>query len=299
MLLPFFLQYLLLPLLVILLLVPLALLKQGNTMMANKQLIVFILLSALAICVPGLFGFMGNGFSPWGYLSCEIVYLALGSLFVQAYNGSLRKSITKHAVAFQLLVMLLAIVLGGYLFTVIFNLCSGAKGGFVAATCISSFPLPAIFYWTYLAFIDIPFEIFKVWQYPKSAETISFDGEDFNKLMVLQLEFSRRPEDRDRLKVKAKAPDKITFGDWFKKFIDDYNQKFPNNPISYGEANGVPNGWIFYCKKSFLHRRRLLDPTLTIAENRIKEHVSIISKRVVEHGEEHFFNAPNKQAIHL
>ncbi|MFT3936527.1 MAG: TssN family type VI secretion system protein [Chitinophagaceae bacterium] len=295
---PLFFQYLLLPLLVLVLLAVALVLKRKNEMLSNKKLIVFILLAGLIVAVPGFFGIMGNNFSPWGYVICQAVYLLLGIAFVQAYYNIIQPGVKNYAVLIQLMVMLLIIVLGAYLFALVFNLCSDTGGGYVAATCLIIFPLPSLFYWAYLSFVAIPFEIFSVWHYAENEEALSFDGEDFNRLMVLQLEFSRHQNDKDRIKVKAKAPPDIYFGDWFKKFVDDYNYKFPNQQISVRD-NGEPCGWIFYCKKSFLHRRRLLDPALSIADNRIKEHVTIVSKRVLEHKEEKFYSNKNKLAIQL
>lgn len=292
MILSIFLRYLLMPLLALILASLLIFVKQKNALLANKKLIVFILVSALVLCLPGLFGFAGSAFSPWLYLTSQLLYLGAGVAFVQLYVHFFDKEVKRFKILFQSLLLLVIMTLGGYLFAVLFNLCSPTDGGYVAFTAMFTLPVPLLFYHTYLAFISIPFEIYKVWQYPIGSEEISFEGLDFNKLMVLELEFSRHPEDRDRLRVKAKAPAQMPFGEWFKKFIDDYNYKFPNQTISYTDDSGDPNAWVFYCKKSFFHRRRLLDPELSVEENRISEHVSIISKRVFEHTEEQFVNSP-------
>lgn len=270
--------------------------KKKNELLSNRKLIIFVLLYSLVMAVPGFFGLLQSSFTPWYYMIAQVIYLLLGVAFVHFYDNHIQKDVQRYKVLLQLSVMLVIVMLGGYLFAVLYNLFNEAKNGYIGATSLLAFFLPLVFYWTYAAFIAIPFEIYKVWQYPKGdVDEISFDGLDFNKLMVLELEFSRQPDDTDRLRVKAKAPADITFGDWFRKFIDDYNYKFPNSTIAYTKDDGDMHGWVFYCKRSFFHRRRLLDPGLTIAQNKIEEHVTITSKRVIEHREEYFHRAVSSQ----
>lgn len=281
-----FLQYILLPLIALLLAALMSVVAKVNPLINNKQLIIFILVNAFVVGLPGLLGITGNDFSPWYYLVAQLIYLFVGIGFMKAYNRYFHEKIKMYKTLFQVLVLSIVMVLGGFVFALVFNWLSNIRNGYVAASCILTMPISLIFYWTYIAFIDIPFDIYNVWQYPMGSAEINFDGLDFNKLMVLELEFGKRPDDLDRIKVKAKAPADMPFGEWFKKFIDDYNYKFPNQSIIYTDKQGEPHGWIFYVKKSFFHKKRLLDPHLSIEKNRIREHITIISKRVIEHKEE-------------
>ncbi len=291
-----FLQYLLMPLFALIVGSLMVVVKKKNQLLSNRKLIIFVLLYSLVMALPGFFGLLQTSFTPWFYIIAQIIYLLLGIAFVHFYDSRIQKNVQQYKVALQLLVMFVILLLGGYLFSVVYNLFNDAKNGYIGVTAMLTFFLPLLFYWAYDAFIAIPFEIYKVWEYPKGdVDEISFDGLDFNKLMVLELEFSRHPDDVDRLRVKAKAPADIPFGEWFRKFIDDYNYKFPNSSIVYAKADGDMHGWVFYCKRSFFHRRRLLDPDQTIAQNRIEEHLTITSKRVIEHKEEYFHKAMSSQ----
>lgn len=285
-----FVNFLLMPLIAIVLAVLMNVVKKKNALVSNKKLIVFILIQSIVIALPGFLGVTGSSFSPWYYLVTGLVYIFLGLLFIQSYNKYFHEQVKEYKTLFQILVLMTSMVLGGYLFTLIFNWLSNIHNGYIAATCILTLPLPLIFYWTYVAFIDIPFEIYNVWKYPIGSSDINFDGLDFTKLMVLELEFGKQLDDVDRMEVKAKAPADMPFGDWVKKFIDDYNYKFVNQPIVYTNKQGEPYGWIFYVKKSFFHKKRLLDPKLSIAKNKIEEHITIISKRVIEYAEEKSIN---------
>lgn len=291
-----FLQYLLMPVVAVVSGAVMLVLKRKNQLLSNKKLIIFVLLYSLIMAIPGLFGLSGGNFAPWNYMAAQGIYLLLGVAFVHFYDVYFKREVQHYKILLQLMVMLFIVLLGGYLFALLYNLLNGSRNGYIGMTSLLSFFLPLIFYWTYSAFIAIPFEIYKVWEYPTGmVEEINFDGLDFNKLMVLELEFSRQPDDVDRLRVKAKAPANITFGEWFRKFIDDYNYKFPNQTIVFEKDDGNMHSWVFYSKRSFFHRRRLLDPDQTIEQNRIREHITIISKRVIEHEEEYFHRNVTKK----
>ena len=269
------------------------LLKRKNALLSNKKLIVFILLYSLVMCLPGFLGFSNSPFAPWQYLIATTIYLIGGIMFVQLYSIFIQPDVKQYENAAQITMMLVIMLLSWYLFTLLFNWGSDIDGGYSAGTCMLIFPLPLIFYKTYVAFIDIPYEFYKVWHYETGISDVSLEGMDFNSLMVLDLEFSRRPDDTDRHRVRAKAPADMIFGTWFRKFISDYNLKFPNQNISVTNSEGEAFGWVFYSKRSFFHRRRLLDPDLTITQNNVREHVTIISKRVIEHAEENFSSTTN------
>ncbi|RYZ49599.1 MAG: hypothetical protein EOP49_15925, partial [Sphingobacteriales bacterium] len=176
--------------------------KKKNQLLGFRKLIVFLLVYSLVMAVPGLFGFLDGSFTPWYYIVAQGIYLLLGVAFVHFYDKYIGKEVHSYRLLFQLSVMLVIVLLGGYLFALLYNLLNEAKNGYIGVTSMLSFFLPLIFYWTYSAFVEIPFEIYKVWSYPKgNVGEISFDGLDFNKLMVLELEFSRQPDDADRLRV--------------------------------------------------------------------------------------------------
>ena len=288
-----FFQFLLLPLLAICMALPLFLIKRKNSLLTNKVLIVFMLVNTALIGTAGLFGFMGIKFSPWGYLAAQIIFCVMGIVFVQLYDVYINKRVAHYKTLTLVLTVAIVMVVGGYLMATVFNLVSEVKFGYIGATALFIFPLPLLFYRTYLALISIPVEIYDVWRYPVDGADLSLEGFDFNRLMVLKIELSKKLYDRDRLRLMVKAPDEIQLGLWFRIFIDNYNTKNAADMIGYIDDEGLSYGWIFYYKHSFLHRRRLLDPEKSIRENLVKEHVTIIAKRVIEHSAEVFYKSEN------
>lgn len=263
-------------------------LNKRNTLLSNRTLIVFVLAGALVLGIPGLSGWLQQPLSPWIYLAAQSYYLLAGILFLRVYGRIVGRKAEKGKLALQMFTMVLLTLLAAYIFAQVYNVFHTEPFGYIGATSLLIFFIPSLFQRSYRALLQVPFEIYKVWEYPGDKDEIDFDGFDFDRLLVLDVEFSRCPDAESRLRVKAKAPSDISFGDWFRKFIDDYNYKFPGSTIEYIRPDGRMHSWVFYCKKSFLHRRRMLDPERTIAENGIRERLKITSKRVIGHFEEAF-----------
>lgn len=284
-----FLKFLLLPLIAIILIGVMMIVQKKNAVANNKKLIIYVLLAGLVLALPGIAGLAGNTFNPYWYLFAQIMYLGLGILHVNLLAYYFRKEENKKAftILFECLLTLVCMVLGAYLFTIVFNLLSPFDGyAWMSSTAIFIFPVPLVFYYTWVQFTAIPFDIYKVWTYDSALNAVHFDGMDFDKLMVLNVEFTKKLQNGHRFTVKAKSPANILLGAWFYRFIEDYNIKYPQAPIETTNDLNEPFAWIFYTKRSFFHRRRYLDFDKTIAENNITERVSIICKRVIQHEEE-------------
>ena len=72
----------------------------------------------------------------------------------------------------------------------------------------------------------------------------------------------------------------MNFSDWFVSFIANYNMKFEDSPIQYSNYEGEPHGWIFYTKGNFFTGKKYIDPDITIKDNKLKENIAVVAKRV-------------------
>jgi hypothetical protein len=292
----FFIRYLLFPLIFVITTAIITIINKKNKVLNNKRLIVILLLTAIALGLPGLLGFLDLQFMPWGYIICQIYYLALGIVYVWLAGIYYEKELLERK-AFFFICTLIACLLGIFLFKLGFDWLNNLKYGLWAATSVFIFLLPIVFWWAYIAFLNIPLEIYKVWQYPVTPGDINMEHLDFNKLLVLEVNLYKHTTDDEPLKVKAKAPRNMNFGLWFQKFIDDYNLKFPDSPIQYTYGRNESYKWIFYIKPSFFKQRQFIDPDLDIEQNNITEKFAIHAKRVSE-----VVSAPEKvgdQAVYL
>lgn len=280
----FILKYLLLAIIIILFAVVLVYLKKKLPKVKTKVLVLYLLLSGLCLALPGFLGVTGNMYNPYWYLFTMAIYLILGSLHVNLLHKYFNDSSVKlgFTILFESLLTITSMLLGGYLFYLIFNWVSPYDGyGAMAATSISIFIVPLCFYYTYLQFINIPFDIYKTWQPPTGKEAVDFTKIKFDHLLVLNLELTKTIEDGKQSSINAKAPSNgVSFGQWFYRAIDDYNYKYPNSRIHLTDAN-IEYSWIFYTKKSIFHLRRYVDFDKSINDNNINDHTTIICKRVI------------------
>jgi len=284
----FFIRYLLFPLIFIVSAALLSIVNKKNQFLNNKRLIISILVLSIALSIPGLLGFLSFDFMPWGYIICQIYFVALGSLFVYLFSKHYPKEILERKF-FIVFGILISFLLSFYLFQLAFNWLSDIRFGIWAATSIFTFILPLLFWWAYVSLISIPTEIYKIWAYPPTPINIDMDHLDFDRMLVLELELYKNTSDAEPLKVKAKAPENMIFGNWFYKFIEDYNLKFPKNPVQFKADDNDSYRWIFFIKTSFFKKNIFIDPDLDIIHNKITEKDTIYAKRVSENA-----NKPDK-----
>ncbi|WCT10477.1 TssN family type VI secretion system protein [Mucilaginibacter jinjuensis] len=277
----FFIRYLLFPVIVVITTAIMTIINKKNKLLNNKKLIIIILVTSIILGLPGLLGFLDLQFMPWGYLICQLYYLAIGILFVWLAGIYYETELLERK-GFFFVCCLITCLLGVFLFKLGFDWLNDLKYGLWASSSVFVFLVPVVFWWAYIAFLNIPLEIYKVWQYPVYPVDISMEHLDFNRLLVLEVNLYKHTDDAEPLKVKAKAPRNMNFGLWFQKFIDDYNLKFPDSPIQYQNAGKDTYKWIFYIKPSFFKQRQFIDPDLDIEQNNITESFAIFAKRVSE-----------------
>jgi hypothetical protein len=285
----FFLKYLLMPLIVVLLVALLGYLrKKVSAVIKNKTLIVYILVSSLCLAIPGFMGFSGNTFNPYWYLLAMVIYLLLGILnsnLLPHYFGIQEKKSAAFSIFFNSLITITSMLLGGYLFYYIFNWASPFPGySLMAATSMFIFIVPLSFYYCYLQFMEIPFDIYKTWQYHPNQKPVDFEKITGGKIIILNIELSKNIEDGKRSSINVKAIDRnVSFGDWFFSMVDAYNHKYPDSIIYLNNSEHEPYSWIFYTKKSIFHFRKFIDFEQSISSNGIAESSIIICKRVIRH----------------
>lgn len=275
-----FVNHLLLPIVSVVVATVALFLNKKNALVSNKRLIVFVLISSLVLALPATLNFMGVLFIPQLYIINQLIFLFLGYFFM---NYTTRLFAGENETVNRILTLLSTIVifcLGSYLFSLIFNLSGDFKYGLIASTCTYTLILPVLFRWTFISLTNIPAEIYKVWQYRKDYNEPEFSSEMVERIMVLELELTKKASDTELVKVKAKAPSDFVFGDWFQLFLIDYNAKYFENPINYQSENGELYNWIFYVKPTLGSGKRYIDYEKKITDNKLNEKITILCKRV-------------------
>lgn len=262
--------------------------NRQHTLMPVRRLISIILIGALCLTIPGLFGLIGLQFIPAGYLLVQLLSLLLGIVFLHRMLTDMGPAFIQKS-TFVLLLTGSTVCLGAVLFTPVFNYLSSVRYGVLpydlwASTSLLPSVLPVIFAYTFNALVTVPNEIYKLWRYPRYADDIDMDSTDYYHSMILEIQVHKNPNRNDPpIKVKARTEKHVAFGIWFQKFIDDYNLKFPNDPIQIFDDTAHEYRWLFYSLKPSLFRlRNYIDFEQTIAQNNLNEKHLIIARRVEE-----------------
>lgn len=244
----------------------------------NKKAILFTLLFAFIISVTGALAYAPALVSTAGFILFQVIFLGLGYLQTflakRGWYGVIQDKIMK--VAFIAMNASAGIV--G--FTFIFGLIGGHDLAPYFSLSGVIFVLPQFSAIAFESYINIPEEIYKVWYYPLDADEIDFEHIDTSVVYMIELEYSKNISDNRLLNSKVRAPLGMRFGDWFRSFIENYNERYDSDPIHYKDADDMPYGWIFYVKPPFLGTAKYVDPELTITENKLTEKRKIIAKRV-------------------
>ena len=285
-----FLRYLLMPIFAAIMVFIMGAIRKGKPEIKIKTIIIYVLLTSFAFGLLGFLGISGNLFSPYWYLFSMLISLGLGILHVNLLHFYFRKHFEKmwKAILFEFILTITCLLVGGYFFALLFNFIGKGLGNqYMAASSLLIFIIPLVFYYSYLQFISIPFDIYKTWQFNPEEKAFNFKGVDFDQLMVLNVELSKKIDDEQRFNIKAKTlPTEITFGEWFFRVVDDYNFKNPNSKIQLFDETGVAYYWIFYVKKSFFSMRKYIDFEKDIITNKLSENQYVICKRVINNIEE-------------
>jgi hypothetical protein len=141
------------------------------------------------------------------------------------------------------------------------------------------FPLPFFIILAFQFFISIPGKKYKLWYYPLDQQMPDLDLLDLSKVLVIQFEFYKAPNDRDITNFKAKAPYEMPFGQLFFIFINDYNERNPHSLIKVTDEKHQPYAWTFYKKTSKWKSPQYVDPDLSFRENLITNNDIIFCNR--------------------
>ena len=213
---------------------------------------------------------------PYAYMTLSCLYLILGwynNVLLQWVfnNEEIKYRIKIFFIVFQVILSMLV-------FALIFNLCNELKYGILASTVILPVILVSLLIRTYDIFIHIPVLVYKVWDYGKAQGHSASENIDHSKLKVVMVELFKCEGDKEPIRVNAKVPEEMLFGDWVKLLFEDYNKKSAHSPIETSAGTGY--GWIFYVRPWLLAPRRYLDYERTVKENKVKEKHLIVIKRV-------------------
>ena len=234
-------------------------------------------IAALLLMLTGSLGLADADFGS-SYALIMFGFLVVGCLHVWALHRWLPQktgSLVKEF-GFTLLVALVATGLLAALYRFVAEDMPKALG---VATALVAFVFPIVVAGVYVAFLRIPPKEYKQWYYPLGQSLPDMDLLDLSRVLVIQFEFTKQADETAFTNFRAKAPVAMLLGELFFIFLNDYNDRNPDNPIAYLDAARQPYGWTFYKKNNWYQRRRYLDPDLTFQANKIVDNETIVAVR--------------------
>ncbi|GAA4395406.1 hypothetical protein GCM10023187_02240 [Nibrella viscosa] len=213
----------------------------------------YLLAQALALGVGILHVWLGERF---GYLTYDLLFLR------------------------NVLPAFLLMLAGMIVSLVLYQFTGHLADRWTFVTSLIPFLIPVLVVLAYQYFLAIPAADYKKWYYPINGDMPDIDLIDLSKILVIQFEFLKTPEDRHDTNFKAKAPVAMSLGDLFLVFINDYNERTPASQIVFTHDTGQPYGWVFSKKAAWWQRPRFLDPELNFSQNYLNDNDTIIAHRV-------------------
>ncbi len=150
---------------------------------------------------------------------------------------------------------------------------------FPVLLCMLWFFVPVLLLHCFDAAYEIPPPDYTRWQYPVNAAIDLPDEKPNERLYVIGFEIAKKDIDRKRTFFRAKAPEGMKMGDLFYHFVNDYNDQYSETPIEYRNDNRV-QPWVFRTRPKWHKFSRVLDPSLTVNQNRVKENTVIVCERM-------------------
>lgn len=151
---------------------------------------------------------------------------------------------------------------------------------FPMLTSMITFFIPISVYYCFDAAYRFPESRFPLWHYPLHQPIELPDEQPNEKVLVIAFEAAKQKTDARKTNFRAKGPETMKLGDLYYHFINDYNEFQSETPIQFTDNDYSPQEWWFRLKPKWYQLNRVLDPELTIRENRIRENSVIVCERI-------------------
>lgn len=214
------------------------------------------------------------------HLMFQVYFLMLGTVHVNWLKEYIKWAGNDQSLWAEFLFTVLLGLLGGIGFMAVFSWFSEDVLAVNMSMSVILFVVPWLVNQTYLNAISIPAPILKQWFYPVSQEVGEPDEAKLKNLLVISFVIQKQLRDTQKTNFRAKAPIDMDLGELFYYFINDYNERHPNDKIEYVDQHGEPFGWVFYKKPLIsIPQKQYVDAEKTIYNNKIKENNVIICNR--------------------
>ncbi len=287
-LLAFFLRYLLAPVILVIGVLIMSKLGKVKGALKMKNLIIFILVSSLILALPSLFGMLRYEFIWGGLILTILCYLVLAGLFNWFTQSKVYKNIGLGDNKWHMILALfLVVVLASWIYFLVFSWLSKLNYSIWAMLNVLWFFVPIFYVFSKNIFVKIPTPFYESWTIDLEENNDEYwNNVDTFRLMQVTVKIKRSQDSNHYSSFSVKLPEGIPLGQWFNRFVEDQNIRFPNEIIEFDGSNGE-FGWIFYTNKwlPFPLFTRMLDFDEDVKKNALKNKATVYVRRVSKNNE--------------
>ena len=248
---------------------------------AGKKMLIYLALGILIFAFAGLLS-LEKLFAEQlllNYIAIQILFLVLGILQLFCMEKVFVWN-EENKIYPQLLFTLAVAIFGSIGFVLVLRYVGVPAFLYFFWTACIPFFIGFFFRLLWQGTIEFPDPVFQKWFYPLSRVVLLPDQDELRNPRIISLVFEKTLYAECPTVFKAKAPITMSYAKFFFHFINDYNQRHPEDPISFKDARNQPYGWYFYVKPNFFGLSRNINPELTILANHIRDHCTILCKRI-------------------
>ncbi len=249
----------------------------------KKKAIIYALIILVSFALVGLLSSSKvlNDTALNSFIGFQSLFLILGGIHVWVLRTYFKELSEDKSTFFNEFFFTLVYVFIGLI--AFFKVTSSFKVlfKFMYLSSIITFIVPLLFYKLYEFSLLIPVKIYKKWLYPVGENIKDPSAKELKNPLVISFEFKKKDvADNEVTNFRVKAPENLSFGRLFYFFLNDYNERHPEEEINYLDENGATDKWVFYRKPSFFRSIKYINYAKTIESNNLKEDDVIICQRV-------------------
>jgi len=252
----------------------------------KKKMLIYLLLTLLAYAITGLFTIDGVIAQPLiaNYLSVQIAFLGFGILHIWALERFFDWQ-EDNKVGAQIALSLVCGLVGSIGFIQVAGRIGIQELKLFFWSGIILFFFPILFRSLFYAAMRIPIAIYQKWHYPVDRHFSAPDRNELRNPFLVSIEIEKEAFSGVVSRLRVKAPENMSFGNFFYHFLNDYNRKHPESPIEFLDDAKAPYGWTFHIKPRFVGKWAQVNYEQTISFNKIKENRIVLCERVKENTE--------------
>lgn len=249
----------------------------------SKRAILYGIVALIPFALAGLLvatGLFAN-YTAW-FIFFQCLFLLVGTLHLYYMQRKLPWG-RDHAFWADLLFSVLIMLAGAVCFFLLYRLVNREGLELTMVMSVFFFIIPLFVLYTYRKAMAIPPKVHKQWYYPVHQPVEDPEEGKLKNMLLISFEFQKKGIDHYFTNFRAKAPADMELRLLFYYFINDYNERHPQEKIHFLNDYGEPCGWMFYKKpKWYTVITKYMDADKTIFINRIRENDVIVCARTFE-----------------